>query len=288
MLMGRWGSNAVLKSLQDAIRAICEISLLVPMPWRAGLVILVAVLLLYWLVWRLLPWLIEKLAHLLLFSVEGIASLLLLPEYLITKKLRQGGRQPLPGAYGFGDILQWIVGFIHAGTTKLTDVLERHWRLSKWWVILVVLIVAALISLWYVQPLFDETVAAYIDQGIAWWYSLEGWALTGEWTSPAQAAPTIKPETTSPIPSSGTATPTLATTPRATITPTPKPTRTPTATPEYTIYIVQPGDSLSKIAKDTGVSIEDLVATNKAKYPSLATDPASIEVGWELLIPERK
>jgi LysM repeat protein len=279
----------VLKSLQDAIRAICEISLLVPMPWRAGLVILVAVLLLYWLVWRLLPWLIEKLAHLLLFSVEGIASLLLLPEYLITKKLRQGGRQPLPGAYGFGGILQWIVGLIHAGTTKLTDVLEKQWRLSRWWAVLVVLIVATLTLLWYVRPFLNETVAAtYIDQGAAWWYSLEGWALTGRWTSPSQVLPTIKPGVTSPTPSDRTVTPSPATMPRATFTPTTGPMRTRTVTPAYRTYIVQPGDSLSKIAKDFGVSVEDLVATNKVKYPSLVTDTARIEVGWELLVPERK
>jgi len=278
----------MIKLLQDAIRAIWEIALLVPMPWRAGLIILVAVLLLYWLVWRLLPWLIEKLAYLLLFLVEGIASLFLLPEYLITKQLRQGGHRPLPGTYALGDILQGIVGLIHAGTTKLTDFLEKQRRLSKRWVTLVVLIAAALISLWYVQPLLDETVAAYIDQGIAWWYSLEGWALTGEWTSPVQAAPTITSGATSPTPSNGTATPTLATTPRATVTPTPRLTRTPTATPAYTIYIVQRGDSLSRIAKRFGVSVEDLVAANKVKYPSLLTDPASIEVGWTLLIPKQE
>ncbi|HIC96054.1 TPA: LysM domain-containing protein, partial [Candidatus Bipolaricaulota bacterium] len=40
--------------------------------------------------------------------------------------------------------------------------------------------------------------------------------------------------------------------------------------------------------KRFGVSVEDLIAANREKYPSLVTDPASIKVGWELLIPEQK
>ena len=312
----------MIKLLQDAIRAIFEIALLVPMPWRVGLVILTAVLLLYLLVWRLLPWLIERLSQLFLFLSEGIAALLLWPEYLTTNKLRQFGHRPLPGTYAFGDMLQGIVRLIHAGATRLTDFLERQRRISKWGVILAVLIVAVLIPLWYMQPLLDETVAVYIDQGIALWYSLERWALTSEWASPSQAAPVIKPEAATPTPSGnavtptssggtvkptspggtvwsapsagtststppvGTATPVQANTPRAMFTLTPRPTQTPTATPVHTVYIVQPGDSLSKIAKDFGVSVEDLVAINEVKYPSLVTEPAGIRVGWELLIPE--
>lgn len=278
------------KPLQDALRAIWEILLLVAMPWRAGLVILVAVLLLYWLVWRLFPWLLEKLFRLLLFLVEGTVSLFLLPEYLITKQLRQRGRRPLPGTYAFGDILQGIVSVFHGGATGLADFLKKRWRLSKRWVFLwVALIAVASILLWYVRPFLDETVAAtHIDRGVVWWYSLEGWVLTGEWASPAQAAPAIEPGITSSATSGNTVTPRSATTPSADVTPTLRPTPLPTATPAYTVYVVQPGDSLSKIAKRFGVSVEDLVAANKAKYPSLITDPATIEVGWELLIPEQE
>jgi len=265
----------MLKPLQDTIRIVWEILLLVSMPWRAGLIILVAVILLRWLVWRSLPWLIEKLARLLLFLVEGIASLLLLPEYWITKRLRQSGRQLLPGSYAFGDILQGIVGLIHAGTTKLGDASAKQWRLPKRWV---ALIVAIPILLWYVRPLLDETTAAnYVDRGVAWWYSFEGWVLTGEWASlPAylEDHPSIPPSYK------------LTPTPRATATRTPRPTRTPTPTGAYEIYVVQEGDSLSKIAKRFGVTVEDIVKANRTKYPSLVTDPASIEIGWKLLIPQ--
>lgn len=154
------------KLLQDTIRAVWEILLLVPMPWRVGLVILIVVLFLYWLVLRFLPWLVEKLARLLLVLVEGAASLLLLPEYFITKQLRQNGHHPLPGTYTFGDILQRIVGLIHAGTAKLANILKKQWRLQKR---LVVLIFAVPILLWYVRPFLDGTAAAsYIDRGVVW------------------------------------------------------------------------------------------------------------------------
>jgi len=276
----------MLKPLQDTIRVIWEILLLVPMPWSAGLIILVAVILLRWLVWRSFPWLIEKLARFLSFLVESIASLFLLPEHLITKQLRQSGRQPLPGTYAFGDILQGIVSLVHTGTTKLGDVLAKQWHLPKWWI---VLIVATPIVLWYVRPLLGEITAAnYIDRGVAWWYSLEGWALTGEWVSPTHVAPVIRPGATSPAPSSSTVTPRPTTTPRVRVTPSPRPTRTRTATPTYTTYTVQPGDSLSKIAKRFGVSVEDIVEANRKKYPSLVTDRANIEVGWELLVPRQE
>ncbi len=276
----------MIKLLQDAIRVIWEILLPVPMPWRAGLIVLVIVLFLYWSVWRSFPWLIEKLARLLLFLAEGITSLLLLPEYWITKLLRQSGRRPLPGSYAFGDVLQGVVSLIHTGITKLADAFEGRWRLSKWWV---VLILATPILLWYVRPSLGETtVANYIDRGVAWWYSLEGWALTGEWVSPIHVVPTISPGATSPAPSGSTVTPRPTTTPGVRVTPSSGPTRTCTATPTYTIYTVQPGDSLSKIAKKFGVSVEDIVEANREKYPSLVTDRANIEVGWELLVPRQE
>jgi hypothetical protein len=62
---------------------------------------------------------------------------------------------------------------------------------------------------------------------------------------------------------------------------------TPTAASAYEIYVVQEGDSLSKIAKSFGVTVEDLIEANRAKYPSLVTDRSAIEIGWELHIPRR-
>jgi hypothetical protein len=50
-------------------------------------------------------------------------------------------------------------------------------------------------------------------------------------------------------------------------------------------YVVQPGDSLSGIAARFGVSSQALIAANKDRYPSLATDPGLLQAGWELRIP---
>jgi len=66
-----------------------------------------------------------------------------------------------------------------------------------------------------------------------------------------------------------------------------RPRPTPTATHAYESYVVQEGDSLSKIAKRFGVTVEDLIEANRAKYPSLVTDRGAIEIGWELRIPKR-
>lgn len=252
--------------LQEAIKGIWEILVQIPMPWRTVLAILIIVIIFYWPVWRSFLWLVKKLGSLLLFFFESVASILLLPEYWVTKQLRRVGLRPLPGTYLFGDLLQSTITLIHSGTIKLA---EKQWHLPKW---LALLIIIAPMLLWYVRPVLDETtVASYIDQGIVWWYSFENWALTGEWVSPTQSGSSISGE--SVLPTSNTPTPT-------------RPTQKPTPTAIYEIYVVKPGDSLNKIASRFGVTVAELIAANKEKYPSLVTDPASIKIGWELRVPK--
>ncbi len=53
-------------------------------------------------------------------------------------------------------------------------------------------------------------------------------------------------------------------------------------------YIVQPGDTLAEIAARYGVTVDDLVALNRDRYPSLVERPDRIEVGWRLRVPERE
>ncbi len=52
-------------------------------------------------------------------------------------------------------------------------------------------------------------------------------------------------------------------------------------------YTVRPGDTLAQIAQAHDTTVERLVELNKETYPSLATDPGAIEVGWTLQVPGR-
>jgi LysM repeat protein len=71
-------------------------------------------------------------------------------------------------------------------------------------------------------------------------------------------------------------TPTPTSTATATATPSPLPTETPT--PQVTTYVVRSGDTLSVIAGQFGVSVEEIMAANNLS-------DAMIQVGQELLIP---
>jgi peptidoglycan/xylan/chitin deacetylase (PgdA/CDA1 family) len=47
---------------------------------------------------------------------------------------------------------------------------------------------------------------------------------------------------------------------------------------------VQAGDSLTSIARSWGTTVAQLQAWNGERYPSLATDPDSLQTGWVLLV----
>jgi hypothetical protein len=163
----------LIRVMSRIIRAFWEIAVLVPMPWRVSLVILVFILFSYYLGWRLLSWLIEKLSIGLLILMEKIVSVILLPEYWITKWLRQHKYKPLPGTYLFGDTLQGLVTLFHNWTETSADIRDR-WRLRKSWFILL-LMVSIPVFLWYIRSSLDDTtiVARYIDKATTWWASLE-------------------------------------------------------------------------------------------------------------------
>ncbi|HCU72505.1 MAG: peptidoglycan-binding protein [Chloroflexi bacterium] len=69
----------------------------------------------------------------------------------------------------------------------------------------------------------------------------------------------------------------------ATPTPEPLPTETPTArptrTPTVQVYVVQPGDTLSRIAELFGVTVDALIKTN------MIVNPDALQVNQELTIP---
>jgi len=68
-------------------------------------------------------------------------------------------------------------------------------------------------------------------------------------------------------------------TPRPTDTPAPTHTVRPRPDPVQTIHVVQPGETLSGIARQYGVSVDALMAANDI------TDPHLIKIGQEIIIP---
>jgi peptidoglycan-N-acetylglucosamine deacetylase len=55
-----------------------------------------------------------------------------------------------------------------------------------------------------------------------------------------------------------------------------------TASPAVTMYSVVAGDTLASIGRRFGTSVEQLRAWNRSRYPSLASDPGTLIVGWQL------
>jgi hypothetical protein len=77
--------------------------------------------------------------------------------------------------------------------------------------------------------------------------------------------------------SGGTATPSPSVAPSATAEPSP----TPVPEPTQQTYVIKQGDTLSKIARRFGISLEDLLAANK----DTIKDPNKIGIGDEIIIP---
>ena len=51
------------------------------------------------------------------------------------------------------------------------------------------------------------------------------------------------------------------------------------------LYKIQEGDTLDKIAERFNTSVQEIASVNSDKYTSLATNPDSIKAGWEIRIP---
>lgn len=107
--------------------------------------------------------------------------------------------------------------------------------------------------------------------------------LIGACTS--SASPSAAPS----VPTSTAPTPSVSVAPSPTSEPSPSressasPSAGPTA-PLGTTYTVQAGDTLSSIARAWGTSVQQLQTWNAERYPSLATDPSTIQSGWVLIV----
>ena len=62
-----------------------------------------------------------------------------------------------------------------------------------------------------------------------------------------------------------------------------RPLTTPTTPAD--VVTIKPGDTLSKLAQQHGVTVAALVAANQAQFPQLATNPGAIKAGWQLKLP---
>ena len=129
--------------LRDLLRIIWGGLLIIPMPWRAEIVIWTVVLVGYQLLYR--------------FSV-----LLLLPEFWLTNWMRLWGLKPLPGTYVFDNIIELSM---------------KIYRILRWTMLLTA--VLGLVA-WYSAPFLENaTLAWYINQAIGWWNALERRILSG-------------------------------------------------------------------------------------------------------------
>ena len=52
-------------------------------------------------------------------------------------------------------------------------------------------------------------------------------------------------------------------------------------------YVVQPGDTFSKIAQNYGITVEQLIDLNADAHPELARDPSTLKPGMQLKVPNR-
>jgi hypothetical protein len=59
----------------------------------------------------------------------------------------------------------------------------------------------------------------------------------------------------------------------------------PTSSSQPASVTIAAGDSLSKLAQRHGTTVAALVAANSSRYPTLATNPGAIQVGWKLSLP---
>jgi LysM repeat protein len=272
----------MLRIIQDVIKFVVEMFLFIPMPWRISLILFIILIIVYFIAFRLFPRVMKILALSILLLIEGVVSLILFPEYIFTNWFRRKGQSPLPGSFVFGDVLQGVVRLIHQISIKLTAFFDKHWHISRIWIFILAIVP---LILWYVRPSVENTIAAkYIDRGLGFWYSVESWSkLEDNLSEKGNGQESSVDSPTKQMPSSGNdgdVQPIIST-------PTQRAELPPALTPAYELYVVKEGDTLGYISALYDVSIDEIIESNKGKYPSLGANQRKIVVGWELLIPKK-
>ncbi len=177
--------------IRSATRIAWEPLMTIPTPWRAAMLLLAAQLIAYAFVtgfWRRTAMVG---AHIVWFAGEVVGAALLLPEFLVTRRLRAAGHDPLPGTYAVGDGIQAFTRFLMSLDARASHLRDRPRTRNKKRmraVVVVALVVASLpLVAWQARPHVERggVLAGYIDEGIGKWCSLESWVFdhgsAGRW-----------------------------------------------------------------------------------------------------------
>jgi hypothetical protein len=163
---------------QAIFRTIYELVIIFPMPWRLVIIALTLLPILFWLIFRGLPFVVDKLSYVASIFVK----MLLKCEYIMTQYIRGKKHGDLLAAIvrAFESVSQHSKGF--------TNSTKKRWFPPRWLFIIVGITVS---FIWYIRPSIGiNSTSRFLRDGEIWWYSLEGWILNGKWKpSAASYAP---------------------------------------------------------------------------------------------------
>jgi hypothetical protein len=173
---------------QAILRPIYELIIIFSMPWRLIIIVLILLPILFWLIFRGLPFIADKFSYIAFLCVK----ILLRCEYIMTQYIRDKKHNSPPAIiYIIGDLLA-TVGRVFDGAShyfsELAHSMKKKWFPPK----LVLIIIGVIISLaWYMRlSIGTNSTSKFLHDGEMWWYSLEGWILNGKWKpSAASYAP---------------------------------------------------------------------------------------------------
>ena len=129
--VGRW----ILTGLKSVGEGCWGLILDTAMPWRVVLLLCAASLAGYG-------------------ATSLVLRLILLPEFLLTTRLRRWGWRPIPGTHAFGRVIWWAM-----------------WLLFALLCATLVMVVLSVIG-WYALPILSGTIADFVSRFFEWWSSL--------------------------------------------------------------------------------------------------------------------
>lgn len=172
--------------IREVAGLLWEPFLSMPTAWRAASLLFIALIVAYALGVRLGRRAVKAVTHLAWRTAELVGSLLLLPEFLLTRRLRAIGQDPVPGAYAVGDGIQVLVRSLMSLDARAAELTRRARprRKGRGKVLVVAALVVAStpVIAWETRPHMSPNgvLAGYVDAGIERWCSLEGWVFESQ------------------------------------------------------------------------------------------------------------